>query len=63
MASNTGILLSGDGRVLKGPETGIHFGNREVRRIVRIEVKGRDYLLAATNNDDLLWYRIVKDLN
>ncbi len=56
--SNTGTMLSGDGRILDGLETGINFSQKEIRRIARITVDNEDYLLAAPNNDSLLWYKI-----
>ncbi len=56
--SNTGTILSGDGRILDGLETGINFSQKEIRRISRITVDNENYLLAAPNNDYLLWYKI-----
>lgn len=56
--SNTGTILSGDGRILDGLETGINFSQKEIRRITRITVDNENYLLAAPNNDYLLWYKI-----
>ena len=56
--SNTGTILSGDGRTLSGLETGINFSQKEIRRITRIRVDNEFYLLAAPNNDYLLWYKI-----
>ena len=56
--SNTGTMLSGDGRILSGLETGINFSQKEIRRISRITVDHDNYLLAAPNNDSLLWYKI-----
>ena len=61
--SNTGTIMSGDGRILNGLETGINFSQKEIRRIVRIRVESEDYLLAAVNNDSLLWYRIESMMN
>ncbi|MCK4677960.1 MAG: hypothetical protein KAT48_07495, partial [Bacteroidales bacterium] len=56
--SNTGTILSGDGRILSGLETGINFSQKEIRRITGIRVDNENYLLAAPNNDYLLWYKI-----
>ncbi|MCD4737174.1 MAG: FG-GAP-like repeat-containing protein, partial [Bacteroidales bacterium] len=56
--SNTGTILSGDGRILSGLETGINFSQKEIRRITKITVDNENYLLAAPNNDYLLWYKI-----
>ena len=56
--SNTGTILSGDGRILDGLETGINFSRKEIRRITTITVDNEKYLLAAPNNDSLLWYKI-----
>ena len=56
--SNTGTILSGDGRILDGLETGINFSQKEIRRITRITVNNENYLLAAPNNEYLLWYKI-----
>jgi len=56
--SNTGTILSGDGRTRSGLETGINFSQKEIRRITRITVDNEFYLLAAPNNDYLLWYKI-----
>ncbi len=56
--SNTGTLLSGDGRMLDGLETGLNFSRKEIRRISTITVGNEKYLLAAPNNDSLLWYKI-----
>jgi len=61
--SNTGNILSGDGRMLSGLETGINFSQKEIRKITRITVDNENYLLAAPNNDYLLWYKIKKPLN
>jgi len=61
--SNTGTIISGDGRILNGLETGINFSQKEIRRITRIRIGGEDYLLAAVNNDSLLWYRIDNMMN
>ena len=58
--SNTGTILSGDGRILDGLETGINFSRKEIRRINTITVDSEIYLLAAPNNDSLLWYKIKK---
>jgi hypothetical protein len=58
--SNTGTILSGDGRILDGLETGINFSQKEIRRITTITVENEKYLLAAPNNDSLLWYKIKK---
>jgi hypothetical protein len=58
--SNTGTILSGDGRILDGLETGINFSRKEIRRITTITVDKKKYLLAAPNNDSLLWYKIIK---
>ena len=58
--SNTGTLLSGDGRILDGLETGLNFSRKEIRRITTITVADEKYLLAAPNNDSLLWYKIIK---
>ncbi|MFH0843399.1 MAG: VCBS repeat-containing protein, partial [Bacteroidota bacterium] len=58
--SNTETILSGDGRILDGLETGINFSQREIRRIATITVNYEKYLLAAPNNDSLLWYKIKK---
>jgi enediyne biosynthesis protein E4 len=58
--SNTGTILSGDGRILDGLETGINFSRKEIRRITTITVDKDKYLLAAPNNDSLLWYKIKK---
>ncbi len=56
--SGTGTLLSGDGRILDGLETGLNFSGKEIRRITTITVNKEEYLLAAPNNDSLLWYKI-----
>jgi hypothetical protein len=56
--SNTGTILSGEGRILSGLETGIDFSQKEIRQISRITVDNDNYLLAAPNNDSLLWYKI-----
>jgi len=56
--SNTGTILSGDGRILDGLETGINFSQKEIRRITRITVDNENYLLAAPNNDYLIWYKV-----
>ncbi len=56
--SNTGTILSGDGRILDGLETGLDFSRKEIRRISTINVGNVKYLLAAPNNDSLLWYKI-----
>ena len=61
--SNTGTVLSGDGRTLSGLETGINFSQKEIRRITRITVDNENYLLAAPNNDYLLWYKIKNPMN
>jgi hypothetical protein len=58
--SNTGTILSGDGRILDGLEIGINFSQKEIRRISTITVDDEKYLLAAPNNDSLLWYKIIK---
>jgi hypothetical protein len=58
--SNTGTILSGDGSILDGLETGINFSRKEIRRINTISVDKEKYLLAAPNNDSLLWYKIIK---
>jgi enediyne biosynthesis protein E4 len=58
--SNTGTILSGDGSILDGLETGINFSQKEIRRITTITVDNDKYLLAAPNNDSLLWYKIKK---
>jgi hypothetical protein len=58
--SNTGTLLSGDGRILDGLETGINFSRKEIRRITTITVDRENYLLAAPNNDSLIWFKIIK---
>jgi hypothetical protein len=58
--SNTGTILSGDGRILDGLETGINFSQKEIRRIAAITIDNEKYLLAAPNNDSLLWYKIKK---
>jgi hypothetical protein len=56
--SNTGTILSGDGRILDGLETGINFSQKVIRRITTITFDNERYLLAAPNNDSLLWYKI-----
>jgi hypothetical protein len=56
--SNTGTLLSGDGMILNGLETGLNFSRKEIRRITTITVGTEIYLLAAPNNDSLQWYKI-----
>jgi hypothetical protein len=56
--SNTGTILSGDGRILDGLETGLNFSRKEIRRITTLSVDKEKYLLAAPNNDSLLWYKI-----
>ena len=43
---------------LSGLETGINFSQKEISRITRIRVDNEFYLLAAPNNDYLLWYKI-----
>jgi enediyne biosynthesis protein E4 len=58
--SNTGTIFSGDGRILDGLETGINFSQKEIRRITTITIDNKKYLLAAPNNDSLLWYKIKK---
>ena len=58
--SNTGTILTGDGRILDGLETGINFSQKEIRRINTITVDKEKYLLVAPNNDSLLWYKIIK---
>jgi enediyne biosynthesis protein E4 len=58
--SNSGTILSGDGKILDGLETGINFNQKEIRRIASISVDKENYLLAAPNNDSLLWYKIIK---
>ncbi|HEX2968962.1 MAG TPA: VCBS repeat-containing protein [Bacteroidales bacterium] len=58
--SNTGTLLSGDGSILDGLETGINFSNKEIRRLSTIKIANEKYLLAVPNNDSLLWYKIRK---
>ena len=63
LVSNTGTILSGDGRTLSGLETGINFSQKEIRRITRITVEHEYYLLAAPNNDYLLWYKIKNPPN
>jgi hypothetical protein len=56
--SNTGTILSGDGRILDGLETGLDFSRKEIRRLTTITIVNEKYLLAAPNNDSLLWYKI-----
>ncbi len=56
--SNTGTILSGDGRILDGLVTGLNFSLKEIRRISIITVDKEKYLLAVPNNDSLLWYKI-----
>jgi hypothetical protein len=56
--SNTGTVLSGDGRILEGLECGINFSQKEIRRTAVIHVGDEVCLLAAANNDSLMWYRI-----
>lgn len=56
--SNTGIILSGDGRILDGLETGLNFSRKEIRGIATITVDNEKYLMAAPNNDSLAWYKI-----
>jgi enediyne biosynthesis protein E4 len=58
--SNTGTILSGDGKILDGLQTGINFSEKEIRRLCTIKVDKEKYLLAAPNNDSLLWYKIIK---
>ena len=53
--SNTGTILSGEDGILDGLETGINFSQKEIRRIYIITVDNENYLLAAPNNDYLLW--------
>ena len=60
LVSNTGTILSGDGRIVDGLETGINFSQKEIRRITSITVDNEKYLLAVPNNDSLLWYKIIK---
>jgi enediyne biosynthesis protein E4 len=56
--SNTGTLLSGDGKILDGLETGLNFSQKEIRRITTLTIDKEKYLLAVPNNDSLLWYKI-----
>lgn len=56
--SNTGTILSGDGRILDGLETGLDFSRKEIRRLSTITIVNEKYLLAAPNNDSLVWYKI-----
>jgi hypothetical protein len=58
--SNTGSILSGDGSILDGLETGIDFSGKEIRRLTTIRCGNENYLLAIPNNDSLLWYKILK---
>jgi enediyne biosynthesis protein E4 len=60
LMSNTGTILSGDGRILDGFETGINFSRKEIRRIGIVNIDKDKYLLAAPNNDTLMWYKIIK---
>jgi hypothetical protein len=63
LVSNTGMILSGDGRILGGLETGIHFGQKEIRRVETIRLGDDPYLLAAPNDDSLMWYKITNQTN
>jgi hypothetical protein len=56
--SNTGTILSGDGRILDGLETGLNFSQKEIRKMATIKIQKDNYLIAAPNNDYLLWYKI-----
>jgi len=57
--SNTGTILSGDGKVLTGVETGIDFGQKEIRKLHIINIQDYRYLIAAPNNDTLIWNKII----
>jgi hypothetical protein len=57
--SNTGTILSGDGRILDGFETGLNFSKKEIRRLSTLSIGKDRYLLAVPNNDSLLWLRII----
>jgi len=59
LVSNPGIILSGDGRIVEGPECGIDFSRKEIRKTAVITVGNEACLLAAPNNDSLMWYRIT----
>ncbi|MFC2113090.1 VCBS repeat-containing protein [Bacteroidota bacterium] len=61
--SNSGNIISGDGRMLSGLETGINFSQKEIRRVTIITLDNENYLLAAPNNDYLLWYKIKNPMN
>jgi enediyne biosynthesis protein E4 len=60
LVSNTGTILSGDGRIMDGLESGLNFSQKEIRRITSLTVDNEKYLLAVPNNDSLLWYKIIK---
>lgn len=60
-AVNSGVILSGDGELINGLGTGLDFTQKEVRELLSVEMNGNNYLLAATNNNTLLWYKQNKN--
>ena len=58
LVSNTGTILSGDGKILYGWEAGLNFGQKEIRKTTVISLDNEAYLMAAPNNGALLWYKI-----
>lgn len=58
LVSNMGVILTGDGIILSGPETGLIFSRKEIRRVSTIRIGNDRYLLAVPNNDSLLWYKL-----
>jgi len=58
--ANSGIIISGDGSVFDGVTVGLNYNQKEIRKVELVEVGGETYLLAAPNNDSLIWNKVVK---
>ncbi|QIA07697.1 VCBS repeat-containing protein [Draconibacterium halophilum] len=58
--ANSGIVLAGDGSIKRGVYCGLDYSQKEIRKLNLIDVGNESYVLAAPNNEALIWNKVKK---
>lgn len=58
--ANSGIIISGNGTILRGVYNGLNYSQKEIRQLKMVEIDNEQFVLAAPNNGGLIWNKVKK---